>query len=235
MISKLTWFYLVFSTNALFFMGGSPFYFSSWDYKNSIKKLRVSIISRNNSRKRVFFTVVSFLVNIAYVLFILYRLLHHYYSYQDSGAKMFNFVMQMIYFFVSYLIPVVLQTQTFLKAEYIPQFIIAYLRFFSYYQYTHRQNLQEKFAKLSKFMTVVVIIGFLVNLENFMLLMKKPEKPQFLTSILVDPVNVHFVYRLPLMALQCWVWLNTWTNTYFYVFHMKIYVTCGLSMLKEIQ
>ncbi|CAL8073174.1 unnamed protein product [Orchesella dallaii] len=112
-----------------------------------------------------------------------------------------------------YSIPALFQIEMFLKGEDIPKFVFQYLKFFSHVHETYADKSKPKnLVKVNKFMTTMFVIGILINFENSSLILKKPYKPQFFTSIFANPSQVPIFYRMPLIILQMWVWINTWVS-----------------------
>lgn len=227
MISRLTWRYLVYVTNMLYYLGGSTFRFQKY---KSVHNFKILV---NRSRFRTLFSILAFCVNVLYLIFLVYRIIFRRFYHDPHNPFTFNFTMQMIYFLVSYTVPSSFQIEMFLRGDFIPVFVKHYIKFF---RYTNNHNqLMSSNVKVNKFMTAILIVGHLVNLENIILLFLHPHKPQFLTSVLVDPLSKPIYERLPFIILQIWVWLNTWANIYFYAFHIHVYTRCGLSLLREIK
>ncbi|CAL8073176.1 unnamed protein product [Orchesella dallaii] len=99
----------------------------------------------------------------------------------------------------------------YMFGDYIPGFICQYLKFFSDIHTNYSDGNKNVRVRCNKFITAAFIVGNLVNLENLLLLFKKPERPQFLTSLLIQP-GYTIVHRIPLMILQIWVWLHLWAR-----------------------
>jgi len=92
-----------------------------------------------------------------------------------------------------------------------------------------------KLVKCNIFLTVLFTIGNLVYLQNFLLMSMKPHRAHFFTSLLSDSQRKCLFLKLPYMFLQAWVWYNLWTNIYFYIFTVYIYICCGIYLLRELK
>lgn len=70
----------------------------------------------------------------------------------------------------------------------------------------------EKGAKCMKFFLVVLFIGIAVTIQNCIIILKRPHEVYFLTSMLAEPNEIPVLGRLPFMACNFWIWVNTWVN-----------------------
>lgn len=225
MISTRTFRYLKFCTKYNYLLGHSHFRISTFQ-KTSKKQFPI-----------IPFSHLSFLVCSSYIFFLIYRLLNEYFHAKHNRTSFsFEFLIQMLYFMASYSLPPFYKLEMCYKDHVIPIFIVQYLNYFQVIRKTYSRTGTQgnEFAiKCNRFLFAVFLVGVLVNLQNGILLIKKPERPQFFISVLSQSTPIFL--RLFLVICQLWVWLSTWSVIYFYASHIYVYTSCGLLLLRELK
>ncbi|CAL8073156.1 unnamed protein product [Orchesella dallaii] len=121
MIPPKTFRALVFATTIAWFCGAVPFKFVT--DRKGVKNIETFF-----TKGRTYFVYATFAVSNFYVCFIAFRL------YQkvvlESEEVSLDFLVQMGYLILSYVMPVVLQINTLIMWEEIPRFFRSYLSFF---------------------------------------------------------------------------------------------------------
>ncbi len=226
MISALTFRYLKFCIKYNYLLGHSHFRISTFQKINKKKQFPITTYSH-----------LSFLICLSYIFFLIYRLLNQYFQAKAKGTPFsFEFLIQMLYFVASYFLAPSYKLEMYLKDHVIPIFIVQYVNYFQNIRKTYsRTGTQGKdfTVKCNRFLFAVFLVGVLVNLQNGLLLIKKPDRPQFFTSVISHETPIYF--RLFLVICQLWVWLSTWTVIYFYSAITYIYTSCGLLLLRELK
>lgn len=234
MLSRLTLRYLMTSTNLAYYCGGLSFHFVQLP-KSGQKVLRV------NSRKswKRLFQWAHRIIDLTYVLFIAYRLFE---VVNTSDIQRAGAIVQLTYFLISYTLNLVYDVQTLFRGDVIPYFLTQHINLFKKIQYRYlysaridNPRITGQFVKCNVFLTVIFIIGVVINCQYLIYIIKKPENPRFFTSLLTQPERQSFGLRLPLTFLQCWVWANLWTSIYFYVMTNYIYNCGGIYLLQELK
>ncbi len=90
-------------------------------------------------------------------------------------------------------------------------------------------------VKCNRFVLVLFTGCGLIYLQNLLLMMKKPERPHFLTSLLSLENQHNWPLKLPLVIIQNWVWYNCYTQILFYVFTIHVYACAGIELMNELK
>lgn len=225
MISPKTFRIIFYTTNMAWYCGAIPYRFVK-------QKNGVHLITTSFTRHRTHFVLTSFMLNVFYISFIVIRVFQK--IVLENEVASVDFIVQMGYLFFCYSMPVVLQINTLLKWKEIPEFFIQYMSFFR--SLKARYGLQgESGPRCIKFFSAVLVIGGLVNLQNMIIIAKKPDRLHFLTSVLADPKNKPLWLRLPLLFLQGWIWMSTWAHVWAFCFHFYAYIACMVWTLQELE
>lgn len=225
MISTLTFRCLKFCIKYNYVLGHSHFRISTFQ---KISKNQFPIIP---------FSHLSFLICLSYLIFLIYRILNAYFHAKQNGTPFpFEYLIQMIYFLASYSLPPCYKLVMILRGHVLPIFIVQYLDYFQNIRKTYsRTGTQGKdfTVKCNRFLFANFLVGVLVNFQNCLVLLKKPDRPQFFTSVISHGTPIFL--KLFLVICQLWVWLSTWTAVYFYSSTIYTYTSCGLLLLRELK
>ncbi|CAL8070335.1 unnamed protein product [Orchesella dallaii] len=72
----------------------------------------------------------------------------------------------------------------------------------------------QKGANCRTYFNVFIIVGTLITIQNLLIILLKPKKLHFLTSML-EAEGRRVYYSAPgviLLLLQVWIWFTTWVN-----------------------
>lgn len=228
MLSKLTLIYLFTVINLGHLGGALPFRCT----KGVIQKAPIS----SQIPWRIFHCANKIL-NFTYVAFVFYRLLTFVITPTPPKYERFRLpiIVQLLYVLICYNLNIVNDVETWHRGDVMPYFISQYVKLYARISTDHVSS-PAAIVHCNAFLTVLFIVGNLICLQNFALMMKKPSRLHFFTSLLqhLDKAQqVHF--KLPLIVLQSYVWYNLWTSIFFYVFSVFIYNCGGIQLLRELK
>ncbi|CAL8073162.1 unnamed protein product [Orchesella dallaii] len=223
MIPPKTFRYIVLATKIAWLCGAWPFRFVK--QKNGLLDIETSF-----TKRRVMYFRISLAVNCFYVGFIAFRVFQKVVLESDEASL--AFLVQMGYLFLSYVMTLVLQFTTLLTWEEMPRFFMSYINLFREVKALYILP-GERGPRCIKFCTAFLTIGILVNLQNIVIIMKKPDRLHFLTSLIANSLKPTFLLRLPFLLTQVWIWISTWSHVLGFCFHIYAYISCLVFIVRE--
>ncbi|XP_035709381.1 uncharacterized protein LOC110851927 isoform X1 [Folsomia candida] len=175
-------------------------------------------------------TVLHFCVLLLYEAFMVCRLVQvHFFQ-----ASPLTTVLQVVWNLLSYAMPVLIMINNFARWTHFPHFINAYILFWDNFRSAHFlpkhwRNGCERNLK------IMVTLGMLITVQNTVLILKFPERPYFLTSLLESPSSWRSGRGLILLLLQGWVWFSCWAHIFYYCFNFFAYAHPLVFILKELR
>lgn len=246
MLSKLTIFYLALCTNMMWYGGAIPFWLEKSSCRQTYTIKRLNISSKSHRVWKIFHLARNML-DTAYFLLVSYRLA----SVEISGADTENLtlIVKLIYVTLSYGGLCMYDIETALKGfDTIPYLISQYMWFFRDIERKyicrvtpHKRSKMlcetdpSKFVKCNILPTTFLVVGSFISLQNFIIMMRKPESLHFFTSLLENPKEAGVITKLPLILMQVIIWYNLWSGIFFYVFTVYIYCCCGVYLRRELK
>ncbi|ODN02859.1 hypothetical protein Ocin01_03822 [Orchesella cincta] len=225
MIPPNTFRAIVVATNIAWYSGCWPFRFV--ERKKGLLEIEPSF----TSGRSIYFHL-SYVVNCFYVCFIAFRVFQK--VALENEETSLAFLIPMGYLFLSYTMTVILQYTTMTKWEEIPRFLISYIKFFREIKAIYILP-GERGPRCIKFCSAILTIGILVNLQNIVIIMKKPDRLHFLTSLVAKPSRpASLVFRIPFLLIQAWIWISTWAHVWAFCFHIYAYISCLVFIVREI-
>ncbi len=142
---------------------------------------------------------------ILYPTFILFQLIRCIATNQIPPSLQTKFTLKMVYMTLVYSIAAVHQINRLDKWNDIPNFENQFLKYF-------QAKIPNSIVfKLQKICTIAFLFGLAINTANLLLILKRPNIHQFITSVLPLSKETPMWIQCLLTLLQVWIW---W---YFYV------------------
>lgn len=210
-VSKL----IVYVLRACYLLGCTPFYLD--------KDFRI-----HNTETHIFRRFFNLSVIVFDALYVSFQFVRFSISKSTVPNRLFLAIsIQYIFYIIAYVNIAFCTIHYRTKSKDVPNFLQNYFHFYRVSTTPKSSKYPKGFKKLELRKTFKLLLSILVvlSLQNVDLMMKKPDLPQILTSLLANPKEASLLQKLPFMAIYMYFLFSCWVSSKHYKFSYKIFKT----------